>query len=706
MRVSRSGCSPGVRARGLRRVRREAPGLRGSAAGEVDVDRVALRERLVQRDQLEAARRGGGPEAQPLRGALGVRLQPGAHVVHVGAQREVAALHETRQQQRPVQHRPDRGPLRPRVVEPLHTAGHDKVGGGDVPGRPGARDRQEGAGLRHGQRLAVERQAAPRLRPSGDPHMEGGPRRGGGARAGGDLHADGLLVDHGRTRPPRDPARLPQREAARRPAHLAGHVLQHPQRRRHARHALPRRALEVDAVGQLGEALDAGAVAAPEAALRLAPALGKVGAAPAGARAQRRHVRHAARLPRQLRPEEPVDHQALVRVRQARARLPRKQLPQQLEGVVRGAALLRVEARRVERLAAGGVELRLQRGAQLRGEQPVLVHVVAAGGVAVPLRQQARKALRDGQQRGVALQRIAARAADDLRDVGVGVQPRQRVVPPGQRVHEGLLVEAARQRGMPALPRHGRQVVQHLRHAAKLHGQHGLPGRPAARRDDALDAAREVVRQADGGAQRTASAQPGGAVQQARQDLVDSVVGRPDRSLTCLQPIKVVGREGGEVAGTDGILTGSELVHHRHGARRGPFFGGVCARGRGERQCGEVVSDEVAAQQAVGRLPARVRRRGPGVQARRRTEAVQEAIDVEGAQVGGVQGRRVGLTAAWEQTDVGERQLDRVRARRRAGRVQFARRNLRGSACNQHNKQQQQPEPRGSGRHGKACVLW
>ena len=130
-------------------------------------------------------------------------------------------------------------------------------------------------------------------------------------------------------------------------------------------------------------------------------------------------------------------------------------------------------------------------------------------------------------------------------------------------------------------------------------------------------------------------------VQQAGHDLVQRVVGRPDR-LAGFDAIDELFGEGGKVADACALLGQrlldlGQLRHDRVGPGLEPRVAGA---GIHQRQRRQVMADAVSAQLDVRRLPAaqRLRRRGQaGVDA----EVVQQPIGIERQEVSLIAGHRI-----------------------------------------------------------------
>ena len=308
--------------------------------------------------------------------------------------------------------------------------------------------------------------------------------------------------------------------------------------------------------------------------------------------------------------QDAVEVGALIEVRVARVARPPDQVPGDLQHVVGGAGLLVV--------ADQGLR-------QVVGVAPALALVAAARGVGAVVGHPVPEVGDGGVVVRVVQQFVAPGRAQDLGQVRVGVDARQVVVAQGERPQKRRLVEAMRERqvGGPVVDRV--QIVQHVRHAAELVAHHVVELHVG----QLVRAALEVVRHVLGDLQGLPVAAVLVHVHQAGHDLVDRVVGRPDR-LAGLQAVE----EDGAGRPTD-ICPPSACWHFASSATiasplalsaASPVLRYIRAHGR------EIVADKMAAQFAVRRLPAaeRLARRGQaGVPA----EVEQQPVGVQRVQV-------------------------------------------------------------------------
>ena len=225
---------------------------------------------------------------------------------------------------------------------------------------------------------------------------------------------------------------------------------------------------------------------------------------------------------------------------------------------------------------------------------------------------------------------VLARGTDPLGHLRVGVQAVQLVAVGGERVEHGRVVEALRH-GEPALVvGHEVEVGEHRVHAAELDPQGDLHLRLRQPAGASVHPAREP--QQDVARLRAAQQPPD--VQQAGERLVDRVV--RDVAGPGLDGVEVGLREAGQVPRREpgGAVVGLALGQLRH-HRRGLVAARRVAQHRPRLRPGrEEVALAVGAEREVRSLPAAERlgalRRQPVVGA----EVVQQAVDVDAAQVG------------------------------------------------------------------------
>uniref|UniRef100_A0A0A9B0D6 Uncharacterized protein n=1 Tax=Arundo donax TaxID=35708 RepID=A0A0A9B0D6_ARUDO len=200
--------------------------------------------------------------------------------------------------------------------------------------------------------------------------------------------------------------------------------------------------------------------------------------------------------------------------------------------------------------------------------------------------------------------------AHDNGDMRICMETRKTVSLHSKQPQKAWLIEKMGEHQMSLIFRDGVELVEHVVHATGLLVERRPVPLHAVPLDHVPDAAGEVVRHADHHLQRLAVAGHHVLVEEPLHDLVDGVVGSPDR-LDGLEAVEELGGEGGEVPRAGGALAVVQSVHHRRhlaGER-----GVVRARPHLGRRA-QVVPDEVAPKLDVGALPAAVglpRRRQP-----------------------------------------------------------------------------------------------
>ena len=341
--------------------------------------------------------------------------------------------------------------------------------------------------------------------------------------------------------------------------------------------------------------------------------------------------------PRVLLAEHLVEQRPLVVVEQVHPlRLVEMQQPGQLQHVVAAAVL------------AGAV-------AQLAGDHvrgvPVLVVAGAADDVRVVAGDDPPEVRRDVVIAGVPGFLPDPDAGDHLRDVGVRVQAVQVVLAAGQRVEDPGVVEPLRRAQVTLVPGQPVQIGQRLGEPAVLDVQdplHVRVGEPAGAPADPV---------AEPGRHLEGPGVPGQLVlvNQPGHELVDHVVGRPDRQAR-LQPVEEGLRERGQVSVVEPgraapRLVPGQLVNQVGALVRGGPVPGV---GVGEGQPGHQVPGAVPADQRSGCLPAAARP-GRRRQAVVQPERVQHPVRVHEQQVVRVP-RLVGPHRAVQQPDRGQRE--------------------------------------------------
>ncbi len=222
---------------------------------------------------------------------------------------------------------------------------------------------------------------------------------------------------------------------------------------------------------------------------------------------------------------------------------------------------------------------------------------------------------------------------DRLGHVGVHVQALQLILAHGQGLDEASLGEAVAHIDPALVACSLRQVVERLAHAAELDVQHGLHVRGRARRGPIVGPGGQAL----GHLQRLIAAGVGMHVQQAGEQLVQSVERRPDPAVL-VQPLEEGHGKGADIAALrQGLLA---LGHDCDDVV--PAHLQLRIAGRGPPQCAgrQVVAGEVAAQLAVGRLPA-AQRLGVRGQARVEAEGVQQPVGVDAPDEGQVPAMRL-----------------------------------------------------------------
>ena len=174
------------------------------------------------------------------------------------------------------------------------------------------------------------------------------------------------------------------------------------------------------------------------------------------------------------------------------------------------------------------------------------------------------------------------------------------------------------------------ELGQDLLHPAELGLEHGLPLRVG----EPLRAERDPRGHVLHGLERRRVAGHPVHVEEARHDLVQGVVGRPD-ALARLHAVDELLGEGGQVARAHAPrrqrpLDLAQLGDEPEGAGLQPLVAGRLVH---QRAGGQVVAEAVAAQLDARRLPAAVGLRR-GRQARVEAERVEEPVRVEAQQVG------------------------------------------------------------------------
>ena len=196
----------------------------------------------------------------------------------------------------------------------------------------------------------------------------------------------------------------------------------------------------------------------------------------AAAHVERQIVDYAA-IARMLRRENVVVERTLVEIGEARLGLPREQLVRQLQHVVDVAGLGRVRSKPVAEVVGGAEVLR----------EPVATgDVGVVTGDAIPEEGCGLQIVR------VTRQRVAAGQSDQLRNLRVGVQSGEAILPGRERSKYPFVVKAARQRQIPRVASVCVEIRKDLVHAAVLAAQHLLhldgrePGQGASTQSPSL----------------------------------------------------------------------------------------------------------------------------------------------------------------------------------------------------------------------------
>jgi hypothetical protein len=358
------------------------------------------------------------------------------------------------------------------------------------------------------------------------------------------------------------------------------------------------------------------------------------------------------------RGEHVVEHRALVVVEHLRAPLVAVEAARELDHVVGAARLGRVLGELAGHAAGVVPHLRLARPADRvdvgpHDDVPEVARYVEVAPLAGVLEE--------------------AQRADHLGDVLVGVDVLQGVHALLHGHEELVFVEHAR--GVEELAPAGALVEpgQGVVHAAELAGDVDAPhgGELLVReaREPRVRPGAHALRDLE----REGVAEGVVAVEEAREDLVEGVVGRPDLRVAhvALEPVELLLREAHEVALVDaGDAREGALAR----GERGHEVGGLLADARvargavaaGER--GEVVAGRVAPEQAPGRVPAHHLRGAERVQPRGRAEVVEHLVVVDRKEEGEAALLLVeGLGARVEAGGAGREGLDRAPGGRKLG---------------------------------------
>ena len=234
----------------------------------------------------------------------------------------------------------------------------------------------------------------------------------------------------------------------------------------------------------------------------------------------------------------------------------------------------------------------------------MLSFVAPAGrSVGVVVHKDAVEEVRNVRERAVAGQLPAARDADDLRQVRVGVLARQRELGRvREQIHEARFVEVIAQHLVVLLARDCVEIIRHLVHAPELHLQAELPPAPALGGDDRVDSLFQKVRHLDQDRKRLVVGRIFVCVEQPRHDLVQGVERGPCSALVILHGLELREVVRAQVATArrvvlaDRVLALAKLLHHVLGL----FHDRRIIRGRGgESQGGQEVAGEVAVHELV-----------------------------------------------------------------------------------------------------------
>ena len=211
---------------------------------------------------------------------------------------------------------------------------------------------------------------------------------------------------------------------------------------------------------------------------------------------------------------------------------------------------------------------------------------------------------------------IAARRANRLGNVGIGVVAGQLVFPGSKRCEELLVFKPEAQVAISLFAGYGVEVEADLIHAAMLHQLNLGPLLVAQR----LNPLRGPVRHAPGHHQALRVAAIDIHIQQAGHDLVIGVEGRPHR-LIALEPVIETGWIRAQIAIR--LLALGQLLHQLVGLVPQRLVAGAGKHKRARREI--VPAGKVAAQFAVRRLPSAQRLCGRRASCRQ-PERVQQAV--------------------------------------------------------------------------------
>ena len=319
--------------------------------------------------------------------------------------------------------------------------------------------------------------------------------------------------------------------------------------------------------------------------------------------ALQRDVVELAAVARVLHAEDAVVVRAFVVVGGARVGGPAEDVARQLLHVVRDATFLRVAGELACKLAGRCV--------------PRLAVTRAAGAVRAALGHCVPEVVGTVVQ-VVAVELVAARGADDLRNRRVDVQPLQLVAARGERLEDPTAIEALRQLAPTILAGDGREVVEHFVHAAVF-----------ALEDAAISAVSigrthcAVHVAMPSSTSRLRAAGEHVHVEQAGHDLVQRVERRP-RRLIGAQAIEQFFREMRSRSRCRLRLALRELGDDGVAARLHRLVVRVCEE-QGARR--KIVPGEMPAQLVVRRFPA-AERLGRARQPGGHTKHVQQPVRV------------------------------------------------------------------------------